>query len=111
LYDTYQAVSGKDQKPFGDMVNTMADSFKTKTNTDVPDVNGLIKAQIEQQQTSQQELVTKLSTAMTTAPTQAPNNDGTTEMVAMLSDKLNTMIDKLDSSNDTQAKILQEARS
>jgi hypothetical protein len=32
-------------------------------------------------------------------------------MVAMLSDKLNTMIDKLDSSNDTQAKILQEARS
>ena len=123
LYDTYQTVQAlnsnkepaktitPDLKPFGDMVNTMADSFKTKPNTELPDVNGLIKAQIEQQQTSQQELVTKLSTAMTTAPTQAPNNDGTTEMVAMLSDKLNTMIDKLDSSNDTQAKILQEARS
>jgi len=110
LYDTYQAVSGNDKKPFGDMFNTMADSFKTTSNSSLPDVNGLIKAQIEQQQTSQQELVTKLSTAMTPAVAQAPNNDGTREMVELLSDKLNTMIDKLDSSNDTQAKILQEAR-
>ena len=122
LYDTYQTVQAlnsntepaktitPDLKPFGDMVNTMADSFKTKPNTSLPDVNGLIKAQIEQQQTSQQELVTKLSTAMTPAVAQAPNNDGTREMVELLSDKLNTMIDKLDSSNDTQAKILQEAR-
>ena len=122
LYDTYQTVQSlnsskepaktitSDLKPFGDMVNTMADSFKTNPNTSLPDVNGLIKAQIEQQQTSQQELVTKLSTAMTPAVAQAPNNDGTREMVELLSDKLNTMIDKLDSSNDTQAKILQEAR-
>ena len=122
LYDTYQTVQAlnstkepaktitPDLKPFGDMVNTMADSFKTNPNTSLPDVNGLIKAQIEQQQTSQQELVTKLSTAMTPAVAQAPNNDGTREMVELLSDKLNTMIDKLDSSNDTQAKILQEAR-
>ena len=62
------------------------------------------------------ETLKKESTAMTTpVPTVAPPVDMskglTVEMVDLLSQKLDTMIDKLSSSNDTQEKILMYSRS
>ena len=62
------------------------------------------------------ETLKKESTAMTTpVPTVAPpvdmGNGLTVEMVDLLSQKLDTMIDKLSSSNDTQEKILMYSRS
>jgi hypothetical protein len=94
--------NGFDKNSYRTAVIDLADIFKTKAPTAIPDVNGLIKSQLEQQQTSQQDLITKLSTAInpTVAPT--PRNDSTQEMVEMLANKLDTVINKLDTGNDLQ---------
>jgi hypothetical protein len=94
LYDTYQTIAG--------------DGFSAKTNTSVPDVNTIINSQVEQQQASQQELITKLSTAITSNPN---SGDNSSAMIEMLASKLDTMIDKLDTSNDIQDDLLKYSRS
>jgi hypothetical protein len=88
-----------------------SDGFSAKANTEIPDVNGIINSRVEQQQASQQELITKLSTAISSTP--SGNNDSSGAMgpmVEMLAEKLDSMIGKLDTSNDIQDNLLKYSR-
>ena len=79
------------------LVSKLYDAYKTVT--DMPNVDSLVSSQTQQQQSSQQELLTKLSTAIATP---ASNTDSTREIVELLADKLDTVINKLDTGNNLQ---------
>jgi hypothetical protein len=97
LYDTYQAVS--------------AASFSEKSNTAIPDVNEIISARSEQQQASNQDLITKLSTALTSTSSGSNDNSASmSAMVEMLAEKLDSMNNKLETSNDIQDNLLKYSR-
>ena len=97
LYDTYQAVSSA--------------SFSEKPNTEIPDVNGIISARAEQQQVSDQELITKLSTALTSTSSSSNDNSASMNaMVEMLAEKLDSMNNKLETSNDIQDNLLKYSK-
>ena len=94
--------NGFDKNSYRMAVIDLADIFKTKSNTEMPDVNGLVKSQLEQQQNSQQDLITKLSTAIAPTVAPPPTSDTTAEIVELLSNKLDTVINKLDTGNNLQ---------
>ena len=97
LYDTYQAVSG--------------DGFSSKSNTAIPDVTSIIQARSEQQQASDQELITKLSTAINSNSSGSNNNsESMSAMVEMLAEKLDSMNNKLETSNTLQDDLLKYSR-
>ena len=79
------------------LVSKLYDAYKTVT--DMPNVDSLVSSQTQQQQSSQQELLTKLSTAIATP---ASTTDSTREIVELLADKLDTVINKLDTGNNLQ---------
>lgn len=87
------------------------DGFSAKANNEIPDVNGIINSRVEQQQASQQELITKLSTAISSTP--SGNNDNSSAMnamVEMLAEKLDSMNNKLETSNSLQDDLLKHSR-
>ena len=124
--DGFSAKSNKDtpnssglNNPYGEQQELITklfnaktgDGFSAKANNEIPDVNGIINSRVEQQQASQQELITKLSTAISSTP--SGNNDNSSAMnamVEMLAEKLDSMNNKLETSNSLQDDLLKHSR-
>jgi len=124
--DGFSAKSNKDtpdssglNNPYGEQQELITklfnaktgDGFSAKSNNEIPDVNGIINSRVEQQQASQQELITKLSTAISSTP--SGNNDNSSSMnamVEMLAEKLDSMNNKLETSNSLQDDLLKYSK-
>jgi hypothetical protein len=129
LYDTYQTVSSDgfsakpnntvpnvasdvfSAKPNNTVPDVASDVFSAKPNTTIPDLTSIINARLEQQQTSEQELITKLNTAITSNSSgNTDNSSALNSMVEMLAEKLDSMNNKLETSNSLQDDLLKYSK-